>query len=275
MKFKIIIRCITNIIKNKMFTKFTLDTNPNIFNELSESIEFENIVNGRKGATLVDYKNDLIPIIRTTTNYYKNDLIPIIRTTTNYNKPTQKFLQLHYDIIENIKKTSKIEHLELNNALIEIYDNQYRKMGYHSDQALDLADNSYICVFSCYDNPTDIRKLKIKDKNTQKESEILMEHNSVIIFSTETNKNYMHKIVLDTNKSQNLWLGVTFRLSKTFIQFINDKPYFYNTDRILRICNQDEKNEFRKLKGDENSKTDHKQIDIDYTISIGDILPIK
>ncbi len=243
-----------------MFTKFTLEARPNIFNELSKSIELEDIVVGRKGATLVDYKNDLIPIIR---------------TTTNYNKPVQKFLPVHYDIIENIKKISNIDGLELNNALVEIYDNQYRKMGYHSDQVLDLADDSYICVFSCYDNPNSIRKLKIKDKNTQKESEILLEHNSVVIFSTETNKKYMHKIVLETNKSQNVWLGLTFRLSKTFIHFIDDKPYFYKSDRVLRICNQNEKNEFRKLKGDENSKINHKQLDIDYTISIGDTLPIR
>ena len=39
-------------------------------------------------------------------------------------------------------------------------------MKYHSDQALDLADNSYICIFSCYDNPINLRTLRIKNKLT-------------------------------------------------------------------------------------------------------------
>jgi len=243
-----------------MFNKFTLDYQKNIFEELSTSIIFEDIVTGRKGTNIVDYKNDLIPIVR---------------TTTNYNKPTQKFLPIHYDIIENIKKVSNIKDLELNNALIEIYDNQYRTMGFHSDQALDLTENSYICIFSCYDNNSSLRKLKIKEKSTKKESEIVLDHNSVIIFSTETNKKYLHKIILDTNKSQNLWLGITFRLSKTFIQFINEIPYFYKSNKILRLANQDEIIKFRKLKGDENANTEHNYSDIDYTLSASDILFIK
>ena len=243
-----------------MFNKFTLDYQKNIFEELSTSIIFEDIVTGRKGTNIVDYKNDLIPIVR---------------TTTSYNKPAQKFLPIHYDIIENIKKVSNIKDLELNNALIEIYDNQYRTMGFHSDQALDLTENSYICIFSCYDNNSSLRKLKIKEKSTKKESEIVLDHNSVIIFSTETNKKYLHKIILDTNKSQNLWLGITFRLSKTFIQFINEIPYFYKSNKILRLANQDEIIKFRKLKGDENANTEHNYSDIDYTLSASDILFIK
>jgi hypothetical protein len=243
-----------------MFTKFTLDNQTNTFDELSTSIEFENILNGRKGANLIDYKNNLVPIVR---------------TTTNYNNPIQKFLPIHYDIIENIKKISNIEGLELNNALIEIYDNQYRTMGFHSDQALDLVENSYICIFSCYDHDSSLRKLKIKEKSTNKESEILLDNNSIIIFSTETNKNYVHKIILETNKSQNKWLGITFRLSKTFVQFVNEIPHFYKSDTILRIANQEEIIKFRKLKGDENSKTDYNSLDIDYTISVSDTLQIK
>jgi hypothetical protein len=246
-----------------MFTKINIDYETNLFEELSNSIEFENITKGRIGTNLVDYKNNLVPIVR---------------TTTNYNKPAQRFLSIHYDIIENIKKTSKIEGLELNNALIEIYDSQYRNMKFHSDQALDLAENSYICIFSCYDNPvSDIRKLKIKEKTTEKCSEILMEHNSVIIFSTETNNKYVHKIVLETNKSQNKWLGITFRLSKTFVQFINGISYFYPNNKMLRIANKDESNKFRQHKCVENLKLGigYKYPEIDYTISISDTLPIK
>ena len=246
-----------------MFTKFTINYQTNIFEELSKSIEFEDIITGRKGANLVDYKNNLVPIVR---------------TTIGYNKPSQKFSQIHYDIIENIKNISKIEGLELNNAMVELYDSQYRDMKFHSDQSLDLAENSYICVFSCYDdpnNPSDVRKLKIKEKTTELCSEILLEHNSVVIFSTDTNKKYVHKIVLETNKSTNKWFGITFRLSKTFIQFVNEIPYFYPSGKKLRIANKDERKEFARHKGIENLKIGYDYPEIDYAISISDTLPIK
>ena len=50
--------------------------------------------------------------------------------------------------------------------MIEIYDSKYCKMGFHTDQSLDLQENSYIGIFSCYNDPTtkDLRKLKVKNK---------------------------------------------------------------------------------------------------------------
>src|ERR1700744_1189249 len=204
-----------------MFKKFTINFQDNKFEELTNSAEFENINRGRKGAVLVDYKNNLIPLVR---------------TTTIYNKPAQKFLPIHYDIIENIKKITGYNELEFNNALIEIYDSDYRNMKYHSDQSLDLANDSYICLFSCYSDPSkDNRKLKIKDKSkiTNEHSEIILNHNSVVIFSLSTNTKYLHKLILETKTGNNQWLGLTFRLSKTFIKFIDNIPYFYpNNDTI-------------------------------------------
>src|SRR5579863_5668420 len=111
-----------------MFEKYFLDYKTNIFDELARSIEYEDITKGRKGAILVDCKNDLIPLVR---------------TTTNYKKPAQRFLRIHYDIIEQIKKVTNNNKLEFNNAMIEIYDSKYCTMGFHSDQATDLAEDSY------------------------------------------------------------------------------------------------------------------------------------
>ena len=121
-----------------MFKKIKLDISSNIFEEFSKSIDFENIINGRKGTILV---NNI------------NNLIPIVRTTTMYNKPVQTFLPIHYDIInkiknkigdindkikkENIDKSElfniEIKDIEFNNALLEIYDSKYRKMTFHTD----------------------------------------------------------------------------------------------------------------------------------------------
>lgn len=87
-----------------------------------------------------------------------------MRTTTIYRNLNQKFLDIHYNIIESIKKATNNNNLQFNNALIEIYNCDYNKMGFHTDQSLDLEQNSYICIFSCYSDPytKDFRILRTK-----------------------------------------------------------------------------------------------------------------
>ena len=162
-----------------MFAKYVINQE-NKFTNYANATLFEDITRGRQGAVLVDYKNDLFPLVR---------------TTSIYNNPAQKFLPIHYQLIENIKQITN-QDLEFNNALIEIYDSTYRTMGYHSDQSLDLADNSFICVFSCYEKPinTDVRILNIQNKTTKEQSKIILEHNSFVLFSLSVNANYLHKI---------------------------------------------------------------------------------
>jgi hypothetical protein len=236
-----------------MFSKFDMNYKNNLFEELSKSTKFEKLGKGRYGAVLADI--------------HKN-VVPIVRTTTKYNNPIQKFSQIHYDIMKNIKD------INFNNALIEIYDKDYAKMGEHSDQALDLDINSYICLFSCYDNPytKDIRTLKIKDKITGELSKISLTHNSIILFSVKTNSNYLHKIVLDKSYMDDKWLGITFRLSKTYIEFVNEIPYFYKTDKKLKLANEEEMKEFYKMRHKENKNIVFEYPEINYTISESDLL---
>ena len=148
-----------------MFTKTILNTE-NVFS--NTIVKFENVTKGRLGAVLVD----------------NVDVIPIVRTTTVYQDPVQEFKPVHREIIK------KLGH-PVNNALIEIYDDRYRKMRYHSDQALDLEEDSYICIFSCYENPSlgGFRTLCITNKSTNEKTKIVLEHNSVVAFSTSANKN--------------------------------------------------------------------------------------
>lgn len=217
------------------------------FNELC--VPLENICKGRLGSVLVQPDGSNIPIVRTTTVYEKSQI----------------FKPIHLKIIDDI---SKITNTSFNNALIEIYDDSYCNMGFHSDQALDLADNSYICLFSCYETePTNYRKLKIQNKKTKELSEVILENNSVVLFSTKTNREYLHKIVLEKH-SNTRWLGITFRLSKTFVNFIDGKPYV--NDKLLRLATDEEKKEFFKLKNRENIDCE-KPPDIEYTISGSDL----
>jgi hypothetical protein len=245
-----------------MFSKFIIDYKTNVFEELSKSTKFEDITNGRQGAILIDVKNCLTPIVR---------------TTTIYNKPSQTFNPIHYEIVEKIRAATNMKDLNFNNALIEIYDSKYTTMGFHSDQAQDLDENSFICLFSVYDNASnicdsDIRKLVIKNKQTNESSEVVLDHNSIVLFSLKTNSEYMHKIILESNKSNNKWLGITFRLSKTFIKFINEIPYFTNGKELV-LADENEKKEFYKFRGQENKLIDYKYPELYYTISKSDMLP--
>jgi hypothetical protein len=245
-----------------MFHQTTLDfQDSDIFNTLADQNVFTNLAKGRKTGILVDCKNNLIPIIRTTTVYLE---------------PPRKFSSIHHNIIEKIKQSSNIPNLQLNQAMIEMYNCDYRTMKFHTDQALDLADNSYICVFSCYNNPAtnNIRKLRIKSKITNEINEIDMTHNSVIIFSTKTNKENVHQIVLENEKQDKntIWLGITFRLSKTFVHFIEQIPLLYPSNIPLRLATDEEKQTFFIYKSQENSNIDFNYLkNIDYTLSAGDL----
>ena len=139
--------------------------------------------------------------------------------------------------------------------MVEVYDNSYKKMKFHSDQALDLADNSFICIFSCYQKNVSPRKLLVKSKENEEKFEFILENNSIITFSTSINKKFVHKIILDNCKNQDLWLGFTLRLSKTYITVIGNLFYFTDTNKQLVDATDDEKKEFYKLKKIENTTT--------------------
>lgn len=260
-------------MNNSNFYKFKLPIKENLFNELSNSVDFEEGNKGRKG-------NHLVKI--------STEGIPIVRTTTKYNKPAHNFSPIHDSIVEEIKSAANNDGetsfppLSFNNALIEIYDYRYFKMGYHSDQCLDLDSNSYIALFSCYERPADLskktlRKLRVKCKTSHKEFEISLENNSVVLFSLETNTKFAHKIILDYHlnqkslQSDNKWLGITFRKSKTLIQFKNDLPYLPNGD-LLKLADENQQKAFYRLRGQENKSMDFVYPNIDYTISRSDII---
>ncbi len=212
-----------------------------VFN-LDVNIKFENIAKGRKGAILVGPKNDDIPIVRSTTIY---KLKPAI------------FNENHKYLIREIKK---IKNVEFNNAMLEYYSNTYKTMGYHSDQELDLADDSYICIFTSMGN----RILKIKSKETSEESEIHMKPNTLIIFDLNFNRKYWHKIELSKFKDD--WIGITLRKSKTYIRYIDEIPYFVETGEIVEVANEAQKKEYYELRSLENKLTNFKWPTITYNI---------
>ncbi|MCE9562335.1 MAG: alpha-ketoglutarate-dependent dioxygenase AlkB [Planctomycetes bacterium] len=241
---------------------YTLLTEGNLFEELLASVRFEAVGKGRQGAVLLK--------IDTAGN------MPIVRTTTRYRSPAQHFRSVHEQLAQQIQNSASLS-ASFNNALIENYTNAYTTMGSHSDQALDLADESFIAVFSCYKHPeiaNPPRKLLVGLKEAGGANiEIPLTHNSVVVFSVDANRRLKHKIVLDTpiQTPENQWLGITFRTSKTFVRFRDESAYFLD-GASLTLANDEQRREFYHLRHRENNETQFTYPRITYTISESDMM---
>ncbi|KAA2240268.1 alpha-ketoglutarate-dependent dioxygenase AlkB [Chitinophaga agrisoli] len=250
------------------FHKIALDLGPDLFNGLFNSVDFEPVAKGRVGNHLVNVGDKGVPIVR---------------TTTKYNIPALNFSAIHHMLVERINDNlAGIPVQRFNNALVEVYDSGYYKMNYHSDHSLDLEDDSYIGLFSCYERPEElsaqhIRKLKIKDKGGEEEFEHSLTHNSVVLFSLAANTKFQHKIVLDAAPhpkkmgADNRWLGITFRTSKTFIRFDDNMPRFAN-GKLLELANSEQEKEFYKLRGEENRGVGFVYPELMYTVNAADMM---
>ncbi|HAA14725.1 MAG TPA: hypothetical protein DCE41_24765 [Cytophagales bacterium] len=250
------------------FHKVELPIAGTLFDELFHSVTFATTGKGRLGNHLVgeDARG-----------------VPLVRTTTAYDLPAHYFGASHRRIVEAFNDTFQGAPLHVNHALIEVYDQQYTKMKYHSDQCLDVAPDSYIALFSCYEKPDTLnraamRKLKIRNKVTEEESEVLLTHHSVILFSVTTNAQFQHKIVLEPVRgakpadTENRWLGITFRQSATFVQFRDGLPYFAD-GTPLTLATDEQRKAFFRLRGEENRSLNYTYPPLTYSISPADVIP--
>ncbi|MFE6068882.1 alpha-ketoglutarate-dependent dioxygenase AlkB [Streptomyces sp. NPDC056525] len=234
----------------------------NLFAELSASALLEDVGRGRRGATL--------------TKADGAEGVPLVRTTTRYGSPAQRFRAVHERLAREIQERAALP-VGFNNALIETYTNAYTTMGSHSDQALDLADESFLAVFSCYRHPEagPPRKLIFESKGSAGETfEVPLAHHSVVAFSVDANRRFRHKIVLDkpVPAADNQWLGVTFRTSKTLVRFRDGRAYLPQGARLVS-ADEEQRHEFYRLRRRENNETDFFYPPLTYTISESDLMP--
>ena len=218
------------------------------FEELLQSIRFDDVTTGRRGAVLVgvDARG-----------------IPIVRTTTPYRAPAQRFQSIHVRLAAQIGS--------FNNALVEHYTSAYASMKRHSDQALDLAEGSSIAVYSCYRDPErPSRRLLVRPKAAGAAFEVPLDHDSVVAFSLETNRRFTHAIALCANAPDNDWLGITFRTSKTFVRFVDGHPALGDTR--LTLATEDQRRELFQLRRRENVETGFVWPPITYTLSESDLV---
>mmetsp|Transcript_46092 Transcript_46092/g.133568 ORF Transcript_46092/g.133568 Transcript_46092/m.133568 type:complete len:722 (-) Transcript_46092:66-2231(-) len=244
------------------FRSLAVHSEGNVFEELLKSVKFEDVGKGRQGTVLI--KPD------------ETRGAPIVRTTTKYCAAAQCFQPVHVQLAQQIQQRASLP-VAFNNALIESYTNAYATMGFHSDQDLDLEGGSSIAVFSCYRHPemSPPRKLIVESKEPGGGTfEIPLTHNSVVVFSLETNRRFRHKIVLDTaaHPAENQWLGVTFRTSKTFVQLRGGLACFED-GAPLTLADDDQRREFYALRSSENKGTDFVYPRLTYTVSESDMMP--
>ncbi|KAK6538643.1 hypothetical protein TWF694_010221 [Orbilia ellipsospora] len=241
---------------------------PTLFPQLLRSVRWETFS-----------KNRQIAIIHRPSD--TNNDTPLVRTTTAYQTPSQPFSPLHDTIISSIREVSGIENLTLNHAMMEIYDSRYTTMGFHTDQALDLAPDSYICLFSSYEHGADehARVLTVKNKESGEEFVVELSHHSVVIFSTEANRAHVHKIeAKDLPRDyDNRWMGVTLRLAKSFVRFVDNVPVLVSGGEEvgeLMMATDRERGEFYRHKGMENRESGFEWPGVNYTISPSDRMAV-
>ncbi len=229
------------------------------FEELLASVRFDDVAEGRRGTVLVKVDDSVG--------------IPLVRTTTPYPGPAHRFAGIHDRLAQDVRRIASLP-CELNNALVEHYTNAYSTMKRHSDQALDLADDSSIAIYSCYRDPTlPSRRLVVKGKEPGAVAfEIPLSHGSVVEFSLDTNRRFTHTIALSANAPANDWLGITFRTSKTFVRFVDGQPWLPSGTR-LTLASADQRSEYFQLRRRENDETHFTYPVVPYTISPGDLVP--
>ncbi len=243
------------------FRRYQLSSRESLFEELLESATFEQLGKGRMGTVLV------LPD--------SSRGVPLVRTTTKYGQAAQIFQKIHHRLTQQIQERAALS-TSFNNALFESYSNEYFKMGFHSDQALDLEDESYVALYSCYQYPDrqPPRSLIVEAKQGQESCEIPLLHDSVVLFSTDTNRRFRHKIVLDKSspRPENLWLGLTLRTAKTFVRYQGARALLED-GTALELLESDREREFYGLRGRENRETDFVYPQLNYTLSPSDLLP--
>ena len=248
------------------FSSYTIAVSDRLFNQLKSSVWSEEMSRGRRSAVLV--MND------------QTRGTPIVRTTNKCNVPSMYFPIAYNRLAQHIQKTLSLP-TAFNNAVIENYSNEYGNSSFQSDQSLDLQDGSVIALFSCYRDPElgnqTPRKLVIQSKEPRGDVfQIPLTHNSVVIFSLDTNQRFRHKIVVDAeaDSPENLWLGVTFRTSKTFVEYHEDSKRAVLEDGApLTLANDTQSLEFYRLVRRENQETNFVYPKLTYSISEGDIMP--
>lgn len=241
---------------------YSVPTEEDLFAELSASTRWEDVGKGRRSATL--------------TRIDEVGGVPLVRTTTRYSSPAQRFRAVHERLAQQVQEHAALS-VGFNNALVECYTNAYKTMGSHSDQALDLEGESFIAVFSCYRHPeaSPPRKLIVESKSSGGERiEIPLAHNSVVAFSVDSNRRLKHKIVLaaPAQAADNPWLGVTFRTSKTLVRFRDGRAYLPQ-GACLTSADDEQRQEFYRLRRRENDEVDFSYPPLTYTISESDLMP--
>jgi hypothetical protein len=244
----------------KGFTKIDLEIEENLFGPLLEaSPPLDSVTKGRQGGVIVK------PL--------PSGEVPLVRTTTAYDSPPLVFQPLHDRIVSLLGAVTG--QASFNNGLFEVYTDAYPSMGWHSDQAQDLADPSHIAVVSFYRYPErgGFRSLVVKPKDGTRdcrteETAIEMSHGSAVLFSTETNRKHKHQIVLSEPRD-NVWLGITFRTSKTFVDFSDPSRPTLNSIPLRLV---DSPTDYYKTRGQENHSIDFVWPPLDFTLSPSDLI---
>ncbi len=245
---------------------YTLPAETTVYDELLAASRLEEVAAGRHARVIVRVGAE--------------GAVPIVRTTTRYRGPARAFGAVHDRLAQQIRKRAALAH-GFNNLLVELYTDAYTTMAGHCDQALDLADDSAIAIFSCYRRPESVESARVlvvegKEPGAGATFEIPLLHNRVVVFSLGTNRRFRHKIIMQpgARAGGNDWLGVTFRTSKTLVHHRDRAPTFVD-GAPLTLATEDQARAFFQLRRRENHELAFRYPPVPYSISESDLLPVE
>jgi hypothetical protein len=230
----------------------------------------------------------------------------LLRCSTNIDGGTQNLKDIDNQIISQINNICQdffTEKVELNHALVQLYEsngNKKARIKHHSDKTKDMPENGVIVFGSFYDlkgatkSKTDmfdycykktsvltslqfVLKSGIKDEKLVEKFSIKLYPNSVFIIPLSTNRLYTHATepsILQADKIS-LRIGYTIRCSKTLAKYMNGTTYIIKDDKYIKLEDMTKENEKELTDMYYSENTTDKVInygDIYYSMNRGDYM---
>jgi alkylated DNA repair dioxygenase AlkB len=145
---------------------------------------------------------------RKTAWYGDSNYVYIYSNTEKKALPWTKELVKVKQIVENLSNT------KYNSCLLNLYNDGNEGIGWHSDDEKSIEENSAIASVSFGAE----RNFSFKHKQSKKTTSVLLEHGSLLLMKSATQKNWLHCLPKST-KITLPRINLTFRRMITQIHF--------------------------------------------------------
>ena len=221
------------------------DVETDIYNKLNKLTWYVMTHNDNPVSRKVRVEGDSYQIINGLLN--KSDKSTKIKPLYRYPTDTLHDIEDWSPTVKTIRDYLQSKYsFNLNQAKIQLYENGMSHITNHSDKTLDIRLKSKIVNLSFGADRTFV----FTDKITKTKYEYKMPNNSMIVFDTEINKRFWHKVIKNPICNQGR-ISIVFRDIGTFI--LEDKTLIGQGALKKPRTNEKQIEELKKAFSDENN----------------------